>query len=401
MNNLKKILIISLFILASLFFMIRGFHLWSFILSFDEKKIEQYYLSDYHYYHYAFENVWEGKDHRLLYDCDYLQTEIKQQYNIKEITSNGCYLYPPQFAVFLSWFGILSFEIGDVIWKRGLSFMFLAGIYYFTKTLFPKEKPPWLFIGGTFLLAITNFPHIVDIYWNNANALVFLLLSLMFYFLYYKKSPFTAGILLGIATVFKITPIVMLCFYIVQKRWKMVWGFIFSSVMTTIITIFIVGWDIVWKFVTTDFWELSSRITVKYGAPTNSSIYGVAKSYIKMGDPTILYLIFSTILLLFYLWWFRKQRDSYQEIILISISSLIFSLHLEVHHMILAFFTQMILLKYIITKENQKKKSYWVVTFINLFICFNLAFEPSNIEYFFTLIALFITSFLIKKKKEE
>jgi hypothetical protein len=397
-NKGKKLLKLFILVLLLLILIIKWLPIIIFSIS-NGLMHEKFSISDYYYFHYSFETVWQNKPSGLLYDCNNLQAGLKEKYNINS-SPNACFLYPPHFAVFFSWLGSFSFDFAEYIWNVFLNFIYIIGVLLFIKLIF-KEKTKYNYnftLSLVFLLSLLHYPFIFDSQMSNSNRLTFFLISIMFYLLYEKKKNFWAGISLGFAIVFKITPAIILVFYLFKRNFMLAFGAIFSIIISSIIVIITIGWNVLWKFSTDYFWGFSQKLA-HFGVPYDNSIQGILSTYFPSSPITFIFIVYILLFLIVYISQLRKNGNHNMEIGIISLSPLIFSPHLEVHHLILTLFTQIIIIHYL-WLNNQGGK---LLTLIRVFSL--LAFSIFTIREFWTaigehfvgLMIIFITIILITK----
>ncbi|WP_066314448.1 glycosyltransferase family 87 protein [Bacillus sp. FJAT-29814] len=356
-------------------------------------------ISDYYYFHYSFENVWENKQPEWLYNCSKLQAEVKENYNT-DLPPNACYLYPPHFAVFFSWLGLFSFNDAEYIWNLLLSLLYIIGLLLFIKLIF-KEKNYKFIISLVVLLSLLHYPFVFDTLLSNSNRLIFFLVAVMIYLLYEREKDFFAGIPLGLAIVFKVTPAIILVFYLIKGKVKLAIGTFISILICTLIVISTIGWRTLWNFSTKDFWNFNKKLG-HFGVPYDNSIQGIISTYVPDAPSNILFFIYFFIFFLLYIYLLQRSNHQKFEIGIIVISPLIFSPHLEVHHLILSMFPLIIIVHYL--WRNYKFKGVFKFLIVILctlsFLIFTfLDFGNSKGEYFVGLMLIFLSLILINKKQ--
>jgi hypothetical protein len=309
-------------------------------------------LTDYDVYRIAFDIIWKQQPIEWLYNCQILQDAIAVTETDIYKYPHVCYLYPPHFAVFLSWLSAFGDYGGNVIYALLSSVLFFIALILFTFMVVKKENKLGFFaIVG---ISAISYPVWIDVAYDNTNRIIFFLVAMTFYFHYYRKQSKWAGAFLGTAILFKITPAILFVFYFFKKKWKLLFGAILAMLIETIIVSYVVGWEIMWNYVTHIFWSFSGNMTENFKAPANSSLQGVFNYFGLVSLGKISFKIYVTILFICLLIWFRKERTQIQEIMLLSMLPLLFSPHLELNHMILAVLPTIILLNGIVEKVYKK-----------------------------------------------
>jgi alpha-1,2-mannosyltransferase len=226
---------------------------------------------DFQWFYYAFHVLWDKHSPHLLYDMTYEFDWIRQQgYIIFDGIANK-YVYPPQFAVLLSWFSLLPIRQANIMWNILALLSYLAVIYMLIKISYKGSK--WL--PKLFLLAIgLSFK---AFYWDllaaNSNWLILFCITLSFY-LYDRNKIKSASIPLAVAITFKVMPILIIGYFLWRRKWNYVLYTVLSSMIITLITWLLVGYDVMRQYVAS-FFKLTSESMLNGGAPYNNSIKGV------------------------------------------------------------------------------------------------------------------------------
>lgn len=409
-KNHMKIYMLVLFVSVILTFVyLRWFPTIEFSLN-DTKIVEVdgeeiIFITDYNFYYFPFKYVLQRENGEKLYNCAGLQEDVKKNLNVDGVPSNGCYLYPPHFAVFLSMFALFDFELSEKLWNYTLLFLFFFGVWLFAKVIFKNDKLNkknysmyiLIFIG----VALMNNSLEYDFYISNTNRLVFFLFSLIFYFHYYKKKSFIAGLILGLSIMFRITPAILFVFYLIKKEWSIVKGTLVGITLSTLLTLQMVDFTVVWNFFTKYFWGFSKMLTERFQLPINSSIQGFFLTYFPNLPINLFFMIYVLIMFSIFLYLLLKKKNETQEIILMSISPLVFTPHLEVTHMILMIFVHMIFIKYMAEHLYQVYK-YKIIIYISIIInIFLLTIQPIKFETFIGMLMIVPLLFLIDFKNKK
>lgn len=232
---------------------------------------------DFAFFYYAFDVVRGSHDPSLLYDIAHEQAWLSQLGDGEVVRTFGRfdqYVYPPQFAVLLCGFSALPYHLATTLWETCSVIGYLTGVFWMIQMACPKhgERTRWVLFG----IGLIQFPYLWDFLIGNSNWLIFFLITLAFRLNYQSRHSWVAGIPLGLAIVFKVTPVILLFYYLLRRDWKMPLGAIVTSIVATLISAIVVGWGTLWQYATS-LGGLSAQSMKNGGAPYNSSIYGVAQ----------------------------------------------------------------------------------------------------------------------------
>ena len=138
------------------------------------------------------------------------------------------FFYPPQSLLLFRFLLILPFAYAKLAWSVA-NCLFVVGFLYLILKIFGKSRPlSFLNISTLFLLAVLSFPLRFTVTDGQANLFLLFLVTWGFYF-FQKKHDGLAGVVLGVATVLKISPFMLLFFFLLKRCWK-----IFLSGLVTI-----------------------------------------------------------------------------------------------------------------------------------------------------------------------
>jgi len=173
----------------------------------------------------------------------------------------------------------------------------------------PGRLVKWLI----FALSLKMFPVKLTLILGQINLIILALIVGSFYFLYRvgkgetfseKVSPFEtlSGILLGLATVIKLTPAPLVVYFLFRKKWKTVWWFTVTIIFLTLAGIAIFGWDLTYYYYFKTIPQLMSENTPETlnGSYMNQSItallgklgiFGEWNSVIRVGVSGLLTVI--------------------------------------------------------------------------------------------------------------
>jgi len=334
-----------------------GRFLGSFLLAIPFLLFAYYVLPkkhmDFAYFYYSFQVVWKPLASQWLYDMSAQQAWFQQHHF--HIYLFDQYVYPPQFAVLFSWLAAFTFPVAGYLWSGFAILSYLLGILMIRAVRHPQ---PHLFPRALFaIMAVLDFPFWWDLAVGNANWLIFFLISAGIYLRYVRNWPWLAGIPLGLATVFKVTPIVFLAYLLLRREWKVFAGGVMTLLVSTTITLLTVGFAPLAYYV----YHLAAftATSMKNGfAPYNSSLLGVLglwrqRNSIDLSPATIhsLFVLYITLLaLLIGLVLFRRrnsvQQDARPTLAVGILSMLIFSPLIEGTHLMIAWIAVWLLFGY-------------------------------------------------------
>ncbi len=301
---------------------------------------------DFGFFDYAFRQVWY--DHgQNLYNNALQQTWMKHwHYSI--IKANQ-YVYPPQFAVLFSYFALLPFKVAALVWNSlGLLFTWISAFLLATLAANGRSAP--LLRVLIVAMVMSYYGVFNDLTISNANWLILFLLS-CFYVLHvrYKKSSF-AGIALGLAVLCKVTPVMIIAYFILKKEWNLVLSALCTIVVITIGTGLIIGFHPIIYYVF-HLGAMSAQSMTNGPAPYNISLIGLlqllpAFRFAPMSDPIVLMLYYTYIVIMAAAIYgsLRKVQHPLYDTALSSISVLAFSPLIETTHTVVLIITMTSLL---------------------------------------------------------
>ena len=153
------------------------------------------------------------------------------------------FFYPPGALVLFRPLNLLPYSAAVFVWTLVSFAAFVAGLYLLFKSL---EKIGWGFSRGQqaliFLALSLFYPLTFTILAGQANAIIFLCLVAAFYF-YLREQDHLAGLSLAIGAVLKISPALLLVYFLIKRRWKIfLWG-VFFVALFSLGAEFAVQWD--------------------------------------------------------------------------------------------------------------------------------------------------------------
>lgn len=143
------------------------------------------------------------------------------------------YLYPPSYAVLfipLTWF---EFNTATRIWILLNLLMLFGSCYLILKILKANTLDGWVII---LVIFIYFFPIYKALASGETNILILFFIVLAIY-LFLAKKNFSAGLALGMATIVKIFPIILLPYFLWRKKYKLAAGVAVFLITVTLISI--------------------------------------------------------------------------------------------------------------------------------------------------------------------
>lgn len=237
---------------------------------------------------------------------------------------------------------------------------------------------------------------------GQSNRLIFFLLCLTFYF-YQSKYKWLAGIPIVLATSFKILPGIFLVHFLFKREWKVFLSAVITTIVTAGITIYKVGWNVVWGYVTHDLFAANKINEMHGGAPWDSSFKGVLKTYLPHVPISTLHIVYVLLLLIITFFVIKKcHKNSAFEFMLVTTLMLLFSPVVEVHYLVLMVIVIVFLLAHVFSHslsavfEDNKKmyyfdldgRSVWHLV-LSGFAMYILMDPPIEMSYFLAMLILF------------
>ncbi|HXG00394.1 MAG TPA: glycosyltransferase family 87 protein [Bacteroidota bacterium] len=151
------------------------------------------------------------------------------------------YLYPPFLAILAQPIARLAPEDAQAAWDVTQILLFGFALVLVVMALPSSggtEKPPNSHVIGGLIIAagVLVFPFGDNIVFGQVNSLVLVFLSL-FLFLYSNSRHVLAGTALSIATLVKVTPAILLLYFLVNRRWKVMTGFLAGMVVLFLVSL--------------------------------------------------------------------------------------------------------------------------------------------------------------------
>jgi hypothetical protein len=308
-------------------------------------------LGDFNFYYYAFTVVARHHlDAWLMYDHDHLIAFL-QQAGVHEIDVHSFYGYPPQFAVFFSWLGLLDMTGAKIAWTV-MSIVFLVlGIALTTRLAYRGDrKSVYVLLVA---IALLSRPLLTELYWGQSNSLLLLLLAGTFY-LIERDHRYAAGVLLGLAIVFKITPLAIAGLLLLRREWRTVISTAVCVLAMSAVTAMMVGGKVIVHYFTADLARLNAQLLLVHGgiAPFNSSVRGAlgtlaASLHVPLpaAVPGTVSVVFAAIVCLLSAYLvLRRRADTRIDYALATTTILVASPVLESVHMVITIIPLLILI---------------------------------------------------------
>ncbi len=312
-------------------FMISGLIEW---MGLDQMSYLHY---DFAFFYYAFHLVWFHQPSAYLYN-HVLQNSALQSLHFPSIPANQ-YVYPPEFAVFWGWLGALPFSVASALWSILTLVVYLSALYAMMRAAGLTTNRKTLLV--VFVVGLSLMPFELDLGVGNVNTILFALVAWMYYVLQVKKKPKLAGVFLGLAICFKVTPLAILLFYFLRKRYAFVVSTLITIVVLTIITILLVGMSPIWYYIT-HFMTFGQTSMHNGPAPYNVSVIGILgllqqMHFLPHGSwlTSGVFAIVVVLLLAIYARYLRKAPFSERkDMAMSSLTPLVFSPLIEQSHLL-------------------------------------------------------------------
>ncbi len=127
------------------------------------------------------------------------------------------YRYPPFFVIALAPLWLAPYSVAAYIWYL-LSALEITGCVLIVTRTFPAlrgSKKMWILVA----LATAQY-FVMVLHYGNAHLLTTLLLFASFYFSLQRKDV-SAGVLMALAITIKLTPVLLLPYFALKRRWKL------------------------------------------------------------------------------------------------------------------------------------------------------------------------------------
>lgn len=378
-NMNKKIIYTIKIALLSFGFVYIAYHFYSRVLLPTFMPEPQHMANDFASYYVGSKLLLEGETpyrsidkHRTIE----LSSDEMQSWNINK-NIIPAYIYPSFLAAIISPLTKLPFNQARFIWEL-FCLMTFFGVVWFTFFLLGKQMKfdfTSLIIIGVFF---ASMPTLETLTQGQINYQILLLILLAFYFERQNKS-ILGGVLLGIATLIKVSPIIMLLYFVHKKDFKFIQSFLIFSILALSL-LYILFPNVDYVFISNVLPSISSKPSL------NNKAISVWWQYLFLDNEYINPIIISpitakiftittaiTILIITYLLFFKGRKyasDSNSPILLLEYVALILSLmllqpYLQIHHLVFSFIAIAFIVNfYSNQKANILKISLLVLSFI-------------------------------------
>ncbi|MFM9903220.1 MAG: glycosyltransferase family 87 protein [Pyrinomonadaceae bacterium] len=258
----------------------------------------------------------------------------------QENSDIGQYLYPPFFAMAMIPMTAIPYAKAQAVWHI-LVFLFACLAVIFTVRLFYED---YLTVGLTsaVIIFVLEFTHPMRdlLFVGNIGSLIILLTVAGIYL--HKKYPSIGALLFALAVIIKLTPIAIVPLMIIRRQWKWLIAFCCWSVLLWGISIWFLGWQNHYEFVTRVIPAMSDGVAHRDNRSFSTGLSAIysgkfmtieearAGENISPPRPPIILFKILTILSfggLLFLFWFYNRTDSQinVEILILTLWSIIFS----------------------------------------------------------------------------
>jgi len=151
------------------------------------------------------------------------------------------YIYPPTSLAWLLPLSILPMRVAEAGWL----ILSVGALMTSVVLLFKAVDQPlkWQSVLLVFGLSLLAFPTKFTLGMGQINLFLLFMISLTFY-LYQTKRLGWAGLSLAIAVSIKLTPVVLLLFFLRKKEWRVLTSFLVSSIAILGFSIYAFGWGL-------------------------------------------------------------------------------------------------------------------------------------------------------------
>lgn len=219
---------------------------------------------------------------------DYLSQRNPYPANPKD----GAVIYPPISVVILAPFGLLPYELAENAWTAASYLSLVTTIIILLKSIGPKISVLNFFVLHSLLML--SFPVKFTLGMGQINLLLLLLVALSFYF-FQKERQYLSGSMLALAASIKLSPVILLLFYVRKKQWKTVVSFLALFILLNGVGLILLGTQ-----ATQDYWMdiLPSIPTVGNASYYNQALTGwLSRAFIPDFTAKIVnYIVFGGLL---------------------------------------------------------------------------------------------------------
>lgn len=156
------------------------------------------------------------------------------------VFNHSRFLYPPLTAMIFSLFSILEYPSAKYLWNI-LNFLFVMTALLLLMKAFIK-KLNFDLVVIALLVLLNFFPFITMLERGQVDGLNLLLITTAI-ILTKRKDSFAAGIVLAIATLFKLYVILLIPFLLIAKKPKVVWGYASGVIVLLLLSFLLTGYE--------------------------------------------------------------------------------------------------------------------------------------------------------------
>ncbi len=137
------------------------------------------------------------------------------------------YVYPPAFAFYLQPLALLRYGLAYRLWLVISWTLLLGTTYLIWRTGIARDevwevrKRPYLF-AGLLILSLYILPFDIDLSQGQVNTLLVFLMTLALFWGRERGRSIGAGVALALAALIKLTPILLLAYFLVERRWRII-----------------------------------------------------------------------------------------------------------------------------------------------------------------------------------
>jgi hypothetical protein len=315
-------------------------------------RIGPYDQGDFNLYYFAFDTVLHRiGDISRLYDHTYLLQQVSLLGVHMHPDSMTWFGYPPPFAVLLSPLAMLGLQPAKLVWVVMSLVLLVASLVMLTRLCIHADnaveqtRRRRAFFIVLLSLAGMNAPLYMEVQFGQANCVILFLLCATFYIRYLKHNSWLAGVPLGIAILFKLTPALIPLYFLIKRDWRLAVSTAAVCAAGTVVTAWVIGWKLVLQYPLEYLPAFSARVLKYGGAPWNSSFRGALTriahdlgSPLAAGAVAPVAMLFSIAILAFVasIAW-RRAANRNLDMGLAVMWPLLLSPVIEQHHLVLAF----------------------------------------------------------------
>jgi hypothetical protein len=246
-NNTGKILIRSVLVLLFAFSLLR---LFLFTIEFSEESLQM----DFTAYYFAGKSLNNG--------LSPYENHVLSRWDLWDGTAmfkHSRFLYPPLIANLFQPLAALPFIKAKYIWNFLNLFCFLLCFILLVRIFdFSKDINKILITG---ILSFNFFPFITLLERGQIDCITFLLviLGIMFLMKDKKKQHFISGFLFGITALFKLYSILLIPFFIIRKKFVVLYGYLSGVILVVLLTFLISGFDATHNYFTKEAVRISQH----------------------------------------------------------------------------------------------------------------------------------------------